>query len=204
MPVDGLPLAGDCLLGRENLPVKRRYDPGHHHRHSIRLPSHDYRSSAVYFVTICTHGRENLFDDPRFRRIAESLWQAIPSHPQAHRVTLDEWIVMPNHLHGLLVFGPAEAGSPSEPPLRPDGWIGLAAGSLGAIVGNYKSLVTRRINELRDTPGAPVWQRNYYERIVRNQRQLDALRQYIAENPARWAADRDNLDGFLSGMTNRR
>jgi putative transposase len=184
--------------------VKRRYDPDLHHRHSIRLPHHDYTSPAVYFVTICTHRREYLFDDPHFRGIAEDLWLAIPRHPHARRVTLDEWIVMPNHLHGLLALGPRVTGRGRGLPARPDGSIGLAAGSLGAIVGNYKSLVTRRVNELRDTPGAPVWQRNYYERIVRNQRQLDALRRYIAENPARWAADCDNLDGFLRNTTLRR
>jgi putative transposase len=186
------------------VPVKRIYDPDRHHRRSIRLPCHDYTSSAVCFVTICTHGRENLFDDARFRRIAEDLWRAIPDHPHAHHVKLDRWIVMPNHLHGLLVFRPYEAGSQPKPTVHPDDVIGLAAGSLGAIVGNHKSLVTRRVNALRDTPGAPVWQRNYYERIVSNQRQNDALRQYIVENPARWAADRDNLGGFLSGMIIRR
>jgi REP element-mobilizing transposase RayT len=184
--------------------MPHRYDPQRHHRRSIRLAGWDYASAAVYFVTICTHNRENLFDDPRFRQVAGRLWRAIPHRPHAGRVSLDEWILMPNHLHGLILLGPAEAGAPSEHSPSPGEPAGVGPGSLGAIIGNYKSVVTRRINQLRDTPGAPVWHRNYYDRIVRNQSQLDAFRRYIIDNPARWAADGDNLDNWLATMHPRR
>ena len=74
-------------------------------------------------------------------------------------------------------------------PCRPNG---APSGSLGAIVGNFKSVTARRINWLRRTPGAPVWQRNYYEHVVWSDRALEAIRRYIAENPDHWALDRLN------------
>lgn len=74
-------------------------------------------------------------------------------------------------------------------PLR-GGHYGPAAASLGAIVGNYKSIVTRRINRMRGRPGAPIWQRNYYERIIRGTDDLKRIREYVANNPARWTEDR--------------
>ncbi len=80
----------------------------------------------------------------------------------------------------------------------------LKSGSIGAIVGNLKSLTARRINNLRHTPGAAVWQRGYYDRIVRNDRELDAIRQYIQNNPQRWADDRENLDNLLNKMEKRK
>jgi putative transposase len=191
------------------------FDPSRHHRRSIRLPGYDYRSAGAYFVTICTHQRDLLFEDPVLRRVAETLWQRIPRH--FPHVQLDAWVVMPNHLHGIIVISgdarrgeasPA-SGSRTEPavadavsivdeavsgdasplPPRPSG---APPGSLGAIVGNFKSVTARRINRLRGTPGAPVWQRNYYEHIVRDERALTAIRQYIADNPARWAWDTYN------------
>jgi putative transposase len=195
--------------------TKRRFDPKHHHRRSIRLPAYDYGSAGAYFVTLCTHERELIFEDPVVRRVAETLWQHIPGH--FPHVRLDEWVVMPNHLHGILVItddprrgeaslaidsgaepvpaggigfvGQGAAGDASPLPARP---CCAAAGSLGAIIGNFKSVTARRINRLRHTPGAPVWQRNYYEHIVRDERTLNAIRQYIADNPARWAWDTYN------------
>jgi REP element-mobilizing transposase RayT len=162
------------------------YDPDRHHRRSIRLVGYDYAQSGVYFVTLVTHGRELLFDDPVLRRVAETMWRRIPEH--ASHVTLDEWVVMPNHLHGIIVIEvpvgecPNRAGDPLGPP----------AGSLGAVVGNYKSVTTRRINHIRKTLGVPVWQRNYYERVIRNQRELEATRRYVIDNPLYWNEDRKN------------
>jgi REP element-mobilizing transposase RayT len=192
-----------------------RPDPGLHQRRSIRLPGHDYASAGAYFVTICTHQRELLFEDPVLRGVAEALWQRIPRH--FPHVQLDAWVVMPNHVHGILVItgdacrgeaspetvssthplapagtgsaGQAPTGDASPLPHRP---AGPSPGSLGAIVGNFKSVTARRINRLRRTPGAPVWQRNYYEHVVRDERALNAIRQYIADNPARWAWDTYN------------
>ncbi|MCI0575812.1 MAG: transposase [Chloroflexi bacterium] len=190
------------------------YDPHKHHRRSIRLPGWDYRAPGVYFITICTYQRENLFADSRLHQIVETAWQTIPHQPHAHRLNLDEWIVMPNHLHGLLVIHAGEqetaAGDvlPVFPPIAAAKQSAgraprLEPGSIGAVIGNFKYRVARRINCLRDTPGGKIWQRGYYERIVRNERELQAIRQYILDNPTRWVQDRDNLDTLLARMQQR-
>ena len=101
---------------------------------------------------------------------------------------------MPNHLHGIVVL--TELPESADP--APE--HGATPGSLPTMVGNFKSLVTRRINRVRRTPGYKIWQRGYYERIVRNDRELNAIRQYIRANPARWAEDRDNLDALVAKM----
>ncbi len=81
--------------------------------------------------------------------------------------------------------------------------INVPPGSLGALVRTYKSTVTRFVNRVRRTPGAPVWQRGYWERIIRDERHLAATRRYIANNPRRWAEQRDNLDALLARMNSR-
>jgi len=201
--------------------IVTRYDPHKHHRRSIRLKGYDYTQSGAYFVTIVTHGRELLFDDPVLRRVAETMWQRVPRH--FPHVELDEWVVMPNHIHGIIVItavgathstdnastaagglqdaepGSARGASGNASPLPPrhNGNAsplpcGPPSGSLGAIVGNFKSVTARRVNRIRKTPGAPVWQRNYYERVIHNERELNTTRQYIRDNPAHWAEDREN------------
>jgi putative transposase len=174
-------------------------DSNKYNRRSIRLRGWDYRWPGIYFITICTHQRQQLFVEQQFHDIAAFAWQAIPNHDHARAVELDEWIIMPNHLHGLLILtaavkqnkiGPAPGRDPNGP----------APGSVGAIIGNFKSLVARRINNLRQTPGVKVWQRGYYDRIIRNERQLETTRRYIQDNPRRGAENQDNLDRLLSNM----
>jgi len=191
-------------------------------RRSIRLPGWDYRTHAFYFVTICTLRRETLLLNVEWAELAANLWGLIPTRPHARGVILDEWVVMPNHVHGLLLLpGPAEArdddaavimpslpfdmryagGLGARPAVEPDHTTPLLpGGSLGAVVGNYKSGVTRRVNQLRHTPGGRFWQRGYYEHIVRNHHELDRIRAYICENPARWADNHDNLDTLVDHM----
>lgn len=184
------------------------YDPHRHRRQSIRLRGYDYTQAGYYFVTICTHERQCLFDNQRQRGIAERQWRALA---QMDHVALDAWVVMPNHIHGIIVITSAAHPAPTVPELRPatpdktsqHGPIpcNVVPGSLGAIVRAYKSVVTRRINRLQRTPGGVIWQRGYWERIVRNEEELNAIRRYIEENPRRWAEDRDNLDTLLQRMT---
>ncbi len=145
-----------------------------HHRRSIRLRGYDYAHAAAYFVTICTADRACLFgevvDDVMRLNVAgqlvEQVWGAIPSHfPQ---VAVDEFVVMPNHVHGVIVFdgqAPTDVGAQHAAPLP--GSPNVRSGSLGAVVRSFKSAATKRINEHRGSPGAPVWQRNYYEHIAR-------------------------------------
>ena len=190
--------------------MNNRVNPNQHNRQSIRLRGWDYTTPGAYFITICTHHREHLFGDRRFKEIAEYAWLAIPTQDHAQHVRLDEWVVMPNHVHGILVLVEMDGGGRGEAG-RNDGRVQnhlvadlprpyMAPGSIGAIVGNFKSLTARRINNIRRTPAGPVWQRGYYDRIVRDERALNAIRAYIQQNPARWAEDRDNLEALFKKM----
>jgi REP element-mobilizing transposase RayT len=221
--------------------MKSHDDSTKHHRRSIRLPDYDYASPGAYFVTIVTHNRECLFANGVFRRIAEWNWMAIPRHFE--RVTLDAWVVMPNHIHGIIVITDEKrdgedrgeaftktrlhgelGGCLPDTILQKDGLAnasplqghespavsriydvanavttpagGVPPGALGAIAGNFKSTSTRRINGVRHERGLSIWQVNYYEHIVRNDRDLDCIRAYIAANPSRWAYDRENRSGL--------
>jgi REP element-mobilizing transposase RayT len=196
------------------------YDATKHHRQSIRLPGYDYTSPGAYFVTICLQRGECLLGQVvdgemhlnEWEQVASHYWKRIPHH--FHHVQLDAWVVMPNHLHGIIVIsgrGGASLASASStgnlttgetglsapvaagdtPPLRQPG---LPPGSLGAIVGNYKSVSTRRINHLRDIPGIRFWQRNYGEHIIRDERSRNRIREYIETNPARWPEDQLHPD----------
>ncbi len=178
------------------------FDPEKHHRRSVRLPDYDYAQPGAYFVTVCTHERECLFGEIAeeamrlndLGRVVSEVWHAVPAHFSDART--DAFVVMPNHIHGVIVivgYATADSGvgathvSPLPVPQRP---AGPKPGSLGAIVGSFKSAVTRRINAHRGTPGAKVWQRNYHEHVIRGRRDLDRVRRYIAENPQRWFWDR--------------
>ena len=182
------------------------YNPDIHHRRSLRLPGYDYAAPGIYFVTICTAARRCLFDDPIVLAIAEEQWRALER--RFTYVALDTWIVMPNHVHGLVQLHPAVA--PGEGPRRgmeatsnraPAGLgIHVVAGSLGAVIRAYKAAVSRRVARLRHPPELPVWQRGYWDRVVRDAEELDAIRRYIAANPQRWVEDRDNLEALLARM----
>jgi REP element-mobilizing transposase RayT len=168
-------------------------------RRSIRLLACDYSGPGGYFVTICTRQRECLFEDERIRCIVEAGWQAIPTH--FLHTDLDEWVIMPNHIHGILLISRGEefaanAGiHPSAPlakasPLRRA--CGTQRGSLGAVIQNFKSVTTRRIHQARLVPGRPIWQRNYYEHVIRDDKDLLRVRRYIADNPLAWDLDEEN------------
>jgi REP element-mobilizing transposase RayT len=107
----------------------------------------------------------------------------------------DEFVIMPNHVHGIIwIVGdddvPVGVTRRVTPTTTPPG--GPASGSVGAIIGQLKSAATKRINARRGTPGAPVWQRNYYEHVIRDEGSLNRIRQYILDSPRRWAHDRNN------------
>jgi putative transposase len=174
------------------------YDPTQHHRRSTRLPAYDYAQAGAYFVTMVAHRRQCLFGEigdgrvtlnPCGEVIADEWLRSAQIRPAAR---LDEFIVMPNHIHGIVIIRDQPVvGAHSCAPL-PEAPLRRPPRSLGSLIAGFKSAATKRIKETRGTPGQPVWQRNYYEHIIRNEEELDAIRQYIADNPLRWAEDREN------------
>jgi len=166
-------------------------------RRSIRLREYDYASPGAYFVTLCTHGGEALFGQVvdgemvlnECGRVIEEEWHSTARlRPY---VRLDAYVIMPNHFHGILWIDHTGRGMARHAPTREFGKP--VAASLPTLVGAFKSAVTRRINQVRGTPGVQVWQRNYWEHVIRTDRALNAIRRYIADNPARWTLDRYNL-----------
>jgi len=190
----------------------------HPQRKSIRLPHYDYASPGMYFVTICTHERQSLFGAidaghvvlNAAGELAERSWHALP-----HRfpnLETDAFILMPSHLHAILFLypnsrpnggGPIALQSQKRLTPSPTGKNAPRAAnrvpnrppSLTDIICAFKSLSTISINKFRMTQGQPVWQRAFYDHIIRNADKLDALRRYIHENPARWAGGLENSYG---------
>ncbi len=215
------------------------YDPQRHHRHSIRLKGYDYTQPGAYFVTLCIRHRECLLGEiikgvmhlSPFGCIVEKEWYRTTA--VRRNVELDAFVIMPNHIHGIIVL--TDTNSRRDPlrhpsPVKSDNYIGRpltqlratrqhlfsslphliervaptgemlrqvypqgpASGSLGAIVGQIKSLSAKRINRIRHSLGVPVWQRDFYDHIIHRSASLHAIRQYIAENPLRWTDDPEN------------
>ena len=182
-------------------------DSKKHHRRSIRLPGYDYTSPGAYFVTICAHKGELLFGEVvedhvalnEYGQIAHEEWLA--SEQIRQEIEMDVFVIMPNHLHGIVwirdMDDEPEGGMPcvgahekahGRAPLR------RPPRSLGSFIAGYKSAVTARINRMRGIPGTPVWQRNYWEHIIRDDVSLNEIRAYIQDNPARWAEDQLHPD----------
>ncbi len=168
-------------------------------RRSTRLQGHDYASNGAYFVTICTYQRLSLFGEIRgekmrldmFGRIVRDEWWYTTKVRLG--IDTDVFVVMPNHFHGIVWILDAGAAGHDE---RAHGSAPLhrKPKSLGSIVAGFKASVTRQINEMRGMPGTPVWQRNYYERVIRDENELLRIREYIVDNPRRWAEDEYNPD----------
>jgi len=173
------------------------------HRRSIRLRGYDYRQAGAYFVTIVAHNRTCLFGDilggdmrlSSAGHAAQEQW--LRSSDIREEIELDAFVVMPNHLHGIVVVKshsaadapPIDVGAHGRAPLRPPL---RSPRSLGSFIAGFKASATKCINAARGTPGAPVWQRNYHEHIIRNEDSLNRIRQYILDNPASWSMDREN------------
>lgn len=115
-------------------------------------------------------------------RIVAAEW--VRSGEIRREIAIDAFVVMPNHLHGIVAIDQSVHPAGSAPNRR--------SRSLGSLINGFKAATTRRINELCGTVGASLWQRNYYEHVVRNEDELNRIREYIALNPAKWAADREN------------
>lgn len=162
-------------------------------RKRLRLSGFDYSKAGMYFVTICSHQRQSLFG-----WISEGRMQLSPSgkilNEEWQRTTtvrtgiqLDEYVIMPNHVHGIVIIDYPWLGTrrPEDPKQ-----------SLDRIIWGFKAACTRRINASRGET-AVLWQRAYYDEIIRNEQHLHRVRTYIANNPAQWEFDRENLDEVL-------
>ncbi len=168
------------------------------HRRSIRLKGYDYRKAGAYFVTLAAYQHQDLFglrigeqiELNEAGQMATFFWQELAGH---FPVTLDAWMLMPDHLHAILFL----EGSDEDGCLGLSQQNGTLSGSLGAIMQNYKSVTTRKINRLRRTPGLPVWPRNYYEHVIRSYGELENIHRYIMENPLRHLLrETEDYDGW--------
>jgi putative transposase len=171
-------------------------------RQSIRLKGFDYSQAGAYYITVCAWDRECLLgqmEDGQMEmneagRIVQSVWIGLPEFYDG--IELDAFVVMPNHVHGVIAIHPP-VGAIHESPLPPRKPAPLRIADrrrmlLSKILGRFKMVSAKQINVLRRTPGRPVWQRNYYEHIIRDDESLHRIRQYIADNPAQWHFDREN------------
>ncbi|ELS01947.1 transposase [Xenococcus sp. PCC 7305] len=200
-----------------------KYNPQHHHRRSIRLPKYDYSRSGLYFVTICTYQKLNWFgevcDDKiclnQIGKIVAREW--LRSSEIRQEIELDEWVVMPNHFHGIVVINQnhddgnirkltdpktnnsgAHSGAHSGTYL--DTHLGASLAplrmrkprSLSSFVAGFKSAVTKQVRQICQEPNLRLWQRNYYESVIRDRQQLDNVRRYIINNPLCWHEDPEN------------
>ncbi|MCL4558950.1 MAG: transposase [Deltaproteobacteria bacterium] len=182
-----------------------RYDHSIHHRKSIRLKDYDYSQAGAYFVTICTKNKECLLGDVvdgkmqfnKYGQIVEREWLRTGIIRQ--NVQIDEFVVMPNHIHVIIVLNDVVGATRwvAQNKTIPNRAIHRIAptfqsNSIGAIIGQFKSIVTKKINLIRSTPGAPLWQRNYYEHIIRNEGDMNGIREYVMNNTLRWIEDENN------------
>jgi putative transposase len=195
------------------------YDPNNHHRRSIRLKRYDYSQAGAYFVTMCAQHRELLFVTDDVLDMIQRWWDKLPE--KFPGVETDAFVIMPNHAHGIIVVTGEHVGSPQQsgsPP--PPGNVGVnprvdpiprddlgqsrgiapttgIAPTLGEMIQWFKTMTTNEyIRGVKALNWAPfpgkVWQRNYYEHIIRSETELNAIRQYIINNPLKWEQDRDN------------
>jgi putative transposase len=164
----------------------------HSHRKPSRLEGWDYASPGWYFVTICTKQHRPFFGQIQEGEvrlscaggIVDEEWKKTPNiRPY---VALDVWVIMPNHMHGILRILPTNVGATGRSPLR--GSRGPASHSVSSIVAGFKSAATKRIHST--CLPAFAWQRGYYDHIIRDDKDLHRIRQYIADNPAKWEIDR--------------
>jgi len=200
-----------------------KYDPQKHHRRSIRLKGYDYTQPGAYFVTICTYQRDEIFGEiingemrlSALGKIVREEWLRSAEIRKEIQVFEDEFMIMPNHLHGINWIVGADSIRPDmegahamrpntmrpntmpPKPQTPDARrasLRRVPRSLGSFIAGFKTSVTSRAGRELDMTG--IWQRNYYEHIVRNDRELNNIRWYILNNPLNWQLDRDSLQNI--------
>ena len=195
-------------------------NPKKHRRRSLRLKEYDYTQAGAYYVTIVLQNRLCLFGEivntemqlNKAGEVAHRVWEALPD--RFPMITIDTFVIMPNHLHGIIIINPSiTVGAGLVPAQSPDPESAVGAGlvpaqstdplvpaqpaALGDIIGAYKSLTTveytRGVKTMKWTPfPRRLWQRNYYEHVIRNDDALRHIREYIIHNPGQWDFDKEN------------
>ena len=145
-----------------------------HPRKNTRIPGYDYSAQNYYFVTVCTHNRKCLFGDPmKLNDLGIKAGKFLEEIPQFYpEVTVDKFVIMPNHVHAILVIS---HGEEKEAP------------SLSKVIGQYKMAVSREFH--RTNPGENLWQRSFHDHIIRNQKSYEKIWLYIEGNPQKWEED---------------
>ncbi len=186
-----------------------KYNPDKHHRRSIRLQGYDYSQPGIYFITLCTQNRECLFGEilngemrlNEFGKIAHQCWLEMPHH--FPHVQLDEFVIMPDHIHGIIVLnnivgvGVQNIESRQQQqniesrPRQQNAYQHIIPGSIGSIIRGFKIGVTKKFRQNTDI--YVVWQRNYYEHMIRNEIELNRIRQYIIDNSKKWKTDENYI-----------
>ncbi len=186
------------------------YDSKIHHRRSIRLKDWDYGWPWWYYVTMVINGRGSILgkvveDEVRLSFLGEvvrGIWSRIPERYKG--TELDDCVIMPNHLHGIIIVNDQSVGAIHESPLQRDYseqskeecMKQHRSMTLSKIIGWFKMNSAKQINLLKRTSGISVWQRGFYDHIIRNDTDLHRIREYIANNPFRWALDEENPDNL--------
>ncbi len=171
-----------------------KYNAEIHHRRSIRLNDYDYSQAGAYFLTICTWNREHLFGEidsgnmslNEYGEIVKQEW--LRTGIIRANVRTDYFIIMLNHFHGILMVSDDRRGTLQRAP-TPEQFGKPVSNSIPTIVRLFKSTTTKQINQTRNSLGRAVWQRNYYEHIVRSEPELNKIREYIVNNPLNWETD---------------
>jgi REP element-mobilizing transposase RayT len=180
------------MVGRRS--VERKTSP--------RLRGYDYGSTGYYFITICTSERLPRFGSiekglmvlNKSGEIVQSAWLELPDHYP--NLSLDEFVIMPNHLHAITILENT----------RRDRFINLSLQKpakihgLSEIIRGFKTWSARRVNELDKSLGVPLWQRSFYDHVIRDEKDLQRVREYIHDNPLKWEEDQENPQN-LSNLT---
>jgi REP element-mobilizing transposase RayT len=177
-----------------------QYNPTEHHRHSIRLKGYDYSRPGAYFITICTYRREMFLDFEPIRQIVPFWWDKLSEKFEG--IDTDEFVIMPNHVRGIIfIVGVDPCVYPNlvgaDPCVYPKQKGEHTGSPLHRIVQWFKTMPTNNyIRGAKEEGRKPFhdkfWQRNYYEHIIRNEEELNRIREYIPINPLKWQFDREN------------
>lgn len=180
------------------------YNPEIHHRKPIRLKEYDYSREGYYFLTMCAYNRENLFGKVidgvmilnEFGNILKN--ELLKTEEIRKEIKIDSYVIMPNHLHLVIQIDIVT----DKESIQDDINVGtngrsskrMQPKSISSFVSGFKSVCTKLVNAIRNSPGMPVWQQSFYEHIIRNEKELNEIRKYIEYNPLNWEKDNDNLE----------